>query len=198
MEPSIAAVISAHDVMGIDMPIGLPADRPRSADIEARKFLRPRGSTVFPTPPRACIGANDYAAACAVARQTTGKAISKQAWNIVAKIDEVDRCVSAADEDRVAEMHPECSFLAMQGLVHNDDTPLASKHTSAGRDQRIALVRRIFGPIPAAPRGAQVDDVLDAFAVLWSTERFERGDHFTLQGPAAERDARGLLMRIVV
>lgn len=198
VEASVATVIDAFDVVGIDMPIGLPVDRSRAADIEARRYLRPRGSTVFPTPPRACIDARDYPEACAIAREATGKAISKQAWNIVAKINEVDRCLSTHDERRVAEMHPECSFLAMRNLDSNDAPPLASKHTLLGREQRTALIRRAFGTIPHVPRGAQLDDVLDAYAVLWSAERFARDDHFTLQGPTAERDARGLLMRIVV
>ena len=198
VESSIASVIESFDVVGIDMPIGLPVDRSRAADVEARRYLRPRGSTVFPTPPRACIDAPDYATACADARSATGKAISKQAWNIVAKMKEVDTHVGPEHEQRIAEVHPECSFLAMQRLDSNDARPFESKHTAVGREQRTTVVQRTFDTVVRVPPGAQLDDVLDAYAVLWTAERFARGDHFTLQGPAAERDARGLLMRIVV
>ena len=190
---SVADVIDDFDVIGVDMPIGLPIDTSRHSDIEARKFLRPRGATVFATPPRACIDATDYADACARARVATGKAISIQAWNIVSKIKELDAAVTRELEHRVAEIHPECSFLMM-----NHTRPLDSKHIASGREQRVELIRRFFSVTPVAPRGARLDDVLDAYAVLWSTERFACGEHLTMPANATHRDARGIAMRIVV
>jgi predicted RNase H-like nuclease len=193
VEPSIANVIATFDIVGIDMPIGLPNIFSRQSDFEARRYLRPRGSTVFPTPPRACIDATDYSQACELAREATGKAISIQAWNIVPKIKEVDALISRDHERRVAEMHPECSFLAM-----NNDEALASKHTSVGIEQRSKLVESHFGVTPIALRFARIDDVLDAYAVLWSAERFAAGTHRTMPEHDEQRDARGLLMRIVI
>ena len=193
VESSLATVLAHFDVVGIDMPIGLPIDQPRHSDLEARRYLSPRGSTVFATPPRACIDATDYGNACALARLATGKAISLQAWNITPKIREVDALVAPDLEDRVAEVHPECSFMAMNG-----ERPLASKHTEDGREHRAQLTRHWFGLVPQAPRGARVDDVLDAYAVLWSTERFARGEHRTMPSSLEQRDRRGLIMRIVV
>ena len=52
----------------------------------------------------------------------------------------------------------------------------------------------MFGPV-APLRGARFDDVLDAYAVLWTTERFARGEHVSFGDGA--RDERGILMRIV-
>lgn len=193
VESSIATVLASFDIVGIDMPIGLPIDGPRQSDLDARRYLRPRGSTVFATPPRSCLAAIDYASACALARDATGKAISLQAWNIMPKMREVDAQISSGDEHRVAEIHPECSFTAM-----NDDEPLVSKHSDLGRDQRTRLVRRHFALTPELPWGARTDDMLDAYAVLWSTERFARGEHRTMTRSVAQRDSRGLLMRIVV
>ena len=61
----------------------------------------------------------------------------------------------------------------------------------------------VFGAIvDIRPRGARVDDVLDAFAVLWSAERFARGEHVVLGRDAQQglvmHDERGLPMRIVM
>lgn len=175
------------------MPIGLPIDSARQSDIDARRYLSPRGSTVFPTPPRVCLLATDYAGACELARGATGKAISLQAWNIMSKMRELDAHVTSHHEARVAEIHPECSFMAM-----NNDEPLDSKHTVVGREQRARLIAQHFNVVLARLRGARPDDVFDAYAVLWSTERFARGEHRTMPDGGAQRDARGLLMRIVV
>lgn len=42
-------------VVAIDMPIGLPDDGIRKADVLARRFIRPRSSSVFDTPVREAI-----------------------------------------------------------------------------------------------------------------------------------------------
>ena len=183
-------LVQRHRVVGVDMPIGLPADGDRQADRAARTFLSPRASTIFSTPPRACLGSSDYADACARAAQATGKKISLQSWHILPKIAEVDLALTPADEDRVVEVHPECSFAEMNG-----GRPLVSKHTAEGREVRTALLEGVFGALPPTPRGAARDDVLDAYAVLWSAERFAAGLHHELG--AGQRDERGLLMRIV-
>ena len=45
----------------IDIPIGLPSEGVRAADVAARAFVGPRRSSVFPTPPRAALVAATYA-----------------------------------------------------------------------------------------------------------------------------------------
>jgi predicted RNase H-like nuclease len=177
-------------VIGIDMPIGLPAGGARASDRLARQFLPGRASTIFSTPTRDLIDVGDYAATNAASRARHGRGISKQAFNLFARIRELDAFVTAADEERVAEIHPECSFRQMTGQV------LVSKHTPAGLiSRREAIVER-FGEVPERVPGAKSDDILDAYAVLWSATRFSRGEHRTLSDGA--RDERGLLMRIVV
>ena len=186
-------LVRRHRVVGIDMPIGLAADGDRHADRAARRFLSPRSSTIFSTPSRACLGSSGYVQACARSAAATGKKISLQSWHILNKIAELDHVVSPADEDRVIEVHPECSFAEMHG-----GQPLVSKHTAEGRADRTALLEREFGALPDTPRGASRDDVLDAYAVLWTAERFAQGVHRELRGEDHQRDERGLLMRIVV
>ena len=76
---------------GIDIPIGLPPGGPRACDVAARRMLGPRRSTIFPAPARAVLEAEGYEQACALSRAASGKAISKQTFNILPKIREVDR-----------------------------------------------------------------------------------------------------------
>ena len=182
-----------HRVVGVDMPIGLAANGDRHADRAARRFISPRGSTIFSTPPRVCLRASDYADACERSARASGKKISLQSWHILGKIADLDHALTPADEDRVVEVHPECSFAEMNG-----GTPLVSKHSAEGRAVRTALLETVFGALPPTPRGAARDDVLDAYAVLWTAERFAAGLHRDLGAEVGQRDERGLLMRIVV
>ena len=72
------------------------------------------------------------------------------------------------------EVHPECSFRTMTG--HD----LPPKRTAAGFDERRTLIESVFGPVDTKLAGAARDDVLDAYAVLWSVERHQRGEHMVL------------------
>jgi predicted RNase H-like nuclease len=183
--------VDSNVVVGIDMPIGLSDDGPRACDIEARRFLGRRGSSVFPAPPRSSLTCTNYQSALATARSTTGRGISVQTFNIIAKIAELDRLISPVDHDRVVEIHPECSFKML-----NDSRDLPPKRTPIGKALRRKLLTQHFKKIPShAPHGAAIDDVYDAYAVLWSATRFARGDHHTFGDGG--RDARGLEMRIV-
>ncbi len=69
----------------IDIPIGLAADgSPGRADIEARRRLGPRRSSVFPAPVRAVLAAIHLRGGLrALPRRACGKAISKQLFNIL-------------------------------------------------------------------------------------------------------------------
>ncbi len=171
-------------VVGIDMPIGLPASGVRASDQHARAILQRRASTIFSTPPRELIVFTDYASANAASKERYGRGIAKQAFHLFARIREVDALVSPALEGRVIEVHPECSFREMTGEL------LPSKHTPLGLAGRRRAVQEIFGEVPERLRGAKPDDILDAYAVLWSAERFARGEHRTLgvaDGPELRR-----------
>jgi predicted RNase H-like nuclease len=188
-------------VVGADIPIGLPESGPRPCDREARRRLgRSRGSSVFPAPIRPMLGAATYEQACARGERADGRRLSRQAWNLLPKIREMDDFLAAGSGRRgwIREVHPELSFAAWNGGVpmgHN-------KKTAAGREERRALAAAGFGSgweavqagLPATGYGE--DDVLDALAVLWSARRIAAGRARRLP-EAPERDARGLPMEIV-
>jgi predicted RNase H-like nuclease len=98
--------------------------------------------------------------------------------------------IDATNQTRFAEASPECSFRALTGAV------LPPKRTREGREARVAAMEAEFGPIELRVPGARPDDVLDAYALLWTARRHAAGAATCLAG--AETDARGLVMRIVV
>jgi predicted RNase H-like nuclease len=155
------------DVIAVDVPIGIPATE-RAADMEARKVVGPRASSVFTTPPRAALEAATFAEAVAEARAVTGKGISQQAYALRHRILEVD--AFAERDDRIVEVHPEVSFaeLAVAPLPY-------SKRTPAGLAERRGLLARAGIEVPEAP-GVPEADVLDAAVAAWTARRYDRGE----------------------
>jgi len=188
----VSARLELEDVthVGVDMPIGLSDAAPRACDMAARKFLGRAGSSVFPAPPRAILDCVEYATALDIARTMTGRGISRQTFNITAKVAELDRLIRSGTAWEFVEVHPECSFLTL-----NAGHPLPTKKTAAGQELRRRLLGEHFDLPATAPRGAAMDDVLDAYAVLWSTMRFRSGVHREFGD--GQMDERGIAMRIV-
>lgn len=182
-------LLADFDLIGIDMPIGLSPDGPRACDAAARKALPGRASTIFSTPPRSLVGITDYAAANTESKQRFGRGVSRQSFAIWPKIRELDVLVRR-DPSRFVEIHPECAFTWMSGSVP------PTKHGEPGKYFRREALQRAFGSVSTALRGAKPDDVLDAYAVLWSALRYSDGVHHALGDGAV--DECGLPMRIVV
>ncbi len=186
------------DRIGIDIPIGLSDDGRRSADMEARRLLRPhRHSSVFPAPIRCVLGAPSYKEACAIsaARHVDQKMISKQTYSLTLKIDEVDRLMDSETQLRVVEVHPEVCFWALNGGAPLPNT----KRTQAGEFERLHLLATVFSDDLAStevPDGAARDDFYDACAAAWSASRFATGQHGTLP-EEPPLDSRGLRMEII-
>ena len=187
------------EVVAVDAPIGLVERGARACDLAARAVLGPRRSSVFPAPLRPLLAAASYAEASRLRRAIEGKGLSRQTWAIVPKIVELDLLLrgNAAARAALREVHPEVSFLKL-----NRDRPLqASKRKPEGRAERLALLRAWCGDAidrALAERRAlacAADDVLDAFAALWSAERIARGAAISLP-PEPPRDACGLPMAI--
>lgn len=160
-------------VIGIDIPIGLPDQSAREADLLARKAAGQRWASVFVTPVRAALACPGHEEASALNRELAGSGISRQAFNLRDKILQVDRWLPDAP-CAAAEVHPELCFAAMAGA------PLADgKTTWAGAARRHALLAaegiRISGDLGLSGVGAGVDDVLDAAAVAWTARRIARG-----------------------
>ena len=201
---SAAALLAEAPVPGIiaiDIPIGLAGRGMRACDGEARSRLGwPRRSSVFPPPLRPALSAASQAEATRITREIDGKGVGAQAFNIYAKIREVDawlRASPAPIRERVYEAHPELCFQAWAGgraMAHG-------KRTSEGREERLRLVEAWLGPgvlaraRTAARRSkAADDDILDSIATLWTAQRIARGGFVALGDGAA--DECGLPMRI--
>jgi predicted RNase H-like nuclease len=186
-----------HDgsgVVAIDVPIGLPETGTRHCDHEARRLLGRRGVSVFAAPVRPVLGCSTYAEARTVLAARGGASMSAQAFGIVAAVRQVDAALTAADEHRVVEAHPEVAFCLMGG-----GPGLAGKRTEDGAAARLRLLEEWLpgaGQVLAeAPRPARRDDALDALACLWVARRWAAGEA-TVLGDGC-RDGRGLVMRIV-
>ncbi len=192
-DEELVALFAQCAVIAIDIPIGLSERGPRACDSHARRFVRNRGSSVFPAPLRAFINLHDYAEVNRLSRELQKRGVSKQAFMIYPKVAQIDRVLQRHHElrPRVYEIHPEVSF-----TMWNDGAPIgASKHTRDGIAARRALATRHFGELPPTPRGAHEDDLLDAFAALWTAERIAAGRARELGD--AHVDVTGLPMRIV-
>lgn len=193
----------APEIVAIDIPIGLPDKGPRACDQAARKLLGSRGASVFPAPIRPLLACADWAAACATRQRVERKRISKQAWAITPKINEVDRLLQRHEvaRSKLREVHPEVCFTVMNG-----GTPmLHPKKRSAGRQERLSLLETIFrredlaaalDPRLKLRREVARDDVLDAFAALWTARRVHVGTARVLPDPPP-RDGCGLPCEIV-
>jgi predicted RNase H-like nuclease len=178
--------------VGIDMPIGLPDAGVRESDAQLRRFLGPRHASVFSTPPRAVLAASTYPEALALARDIDGRGISKQAFNLLPKVRELDALIDPSLNEVIVEVHPESSFAAMAGA------PLASRKKQAtGRLERIALLEANLPGFDARALGPIDDDVLDACAAAWSAARVARGEAMVL-GDSVARDQRGLRMVVAI
>jgi predicted RNase H-like nuclease len=168
--------------LAVDMPIGLLETGPRVCDVEARRRLGPRRSSVFSAPPRSMLRAATYRDALAIA------GISKQAFNLVPKIREVDALMTPSRQRHVIEAHPELCFSLLRGA------PCAwPKRAREGRAERLAVVAPVNeGP----PAGAAWDDMLDAAALVHTARRLLQGDVERLGDGAI--DAKGLRCEIVL
>lgn len=196
----VLALPERPGVIAVDMPIGL-LDRPvpggRACDREARKVLgRLRASSVFTPPTRPGLAALRYAEVAAL----NGTGMSKEAFNILPKIRELDAVLTPCDHQRVFEAHPELAFAALAGapVRHNKKTP-------EGRRARARLLRRIFGKAFLDPMRIRLehglarvalDDVADAYVLAHVADRILRGVGTRLPAGQPAVDSRGLRMEI--
>lgn len=186
-----ALAVPDVDVIAIDMPIGLSEDGVRACDVAARKRLGRAGSSVFPAPLRQVLAAEDYLEACRISVEASGKALSKQAWNLVPAIRSLDDALGDPPSERVVEVHPELAFRRMDLRVSDP------KVTARGTMQRLTALRGAMDveqALPDAPPLVPMVDALDACAAAWSAARLAEGRGECLGDGAV--DSRGRPMRI--
>lgn len=186
----------------IDVPIGLSPDSPRMCDLAARRYLgKPRNSSVFPAPCRATLAAGTYQQACDLNSQASGRKVSKQLFNLLDKIREIDSLVTRDRQHWFREAHPELIFAVLggnkRGLTHNKKTP-------EGEQERLAILRRHTPHFDAREVRSQLgleatarDDIIDAVACLVTARRLLSGEAMILPTGAVPLDARGLRMEMV-
>lgn len=174
-------------IIAVDMPIGLP-DRitgpGRGPEQAVRPFLGARQSSVFSIPSRLAVEAETYGEACRLAQETSDppRKVSRQAFHLFAKIREIDMLLAADPglRRRLIECHPEFAFCRLNGM-----TPMATPKKIRGAfnpegiAERIALLARC-GLDPALffngpPRGAAMDDLVDAAVNMLMAGRHARG-----------------------
>ena len=178
-------------VVGVDMPLHLSATGWRLCDQAVRDHLGAKRSSVFPVPPGPALDVDDYAAACALSRELTGKAFSKQLWMLRPKIQELAAWWAAsAGAIDVREVHPETSFSLMVGA------PIGpSKRTGEGLAARRAALARAGIVVPddvgLGRRLVAADDVVDAAAVAWSARRVAAGRARSFPDPPVTLDGYG-------
>ena len=167
--------------VAIDMPIGLPdhIEGPgRAAEQAVRPLLGERQSSVFSIPARAAVEARTYDEACflSAAASSPPRKVAMQGFMLFPKIREIDTALraDAALAARVVETHPEVIFrmLGGQPLTHTKTSPM-------GASERLAILKSAAFPeallATRPPRGAKLDDFLDALACSHTAMRFAEG-----------------------
>jgi predicted RNase H-like nuclease len=169
------------DIVAVDVPIGLLDVYEiggRECDRQARRELQKRGSSVFVPPVRAVLGAQTYEEAKALSRASSvhNRALSRQTWEIVRKIEEADELLRLNPHLRpiVREVHPEVCFCELVGY------PMKfAKGRSDGRAERRDALAKVFDAEALISEGRRekllLEDVLDALVSCWSAMRLAEG-----------------------
>jgi predicted RNase H-like nuclease len=188
----------------IDIPIGLKTGgrEERLSDLEARKILNVRKSSIFSVPCRKAVYAESYEKACKVNKELAGKSISKQAWNIVPKIRDVDSFLIKNEvfREKIKEVAPEICFQAIRGY------PIKySKKSLDGFFKRKEVLKNICpfteeivetGLSKYRRKEVAKDDILDALAAAITAKMgYKYGFEYVPCEP--EIDSKGLKIQMV-
>lgn len=164
---SVLTLPETPSVIAVDVPIGLPSTASaggRDGDVIARKLLGKRASSVFSAPTRAALAAfragRGYRAVSTANRGgiRTAPGLSRQAFNILPKIAEVDAAVDPAMQSLVREVHPELCFAQAQDgtpMSHPKRRPTAGVSAcgclkALGSRRRLAFLARNYPKTPRA------------------------------------------------
>lgn len=192
---TLAEACEGLSILAVDMPIGfvdLPRP-PRTCEVEARKLLPGKASSVFPTPCRPALDCTTHAEANALSR-SLGVGLNQQTFHLFPKMREVDALMRTDRKLRsvVYEAHPELAFARMNG-----GKPVLSKKRQPDgyAERRELLARHGFETKVDRLTGAARDDILDALAVCRTATLIAAGSATRL-GSVDERDRHGLPMNI--
>jgi len=128
----------------VDIPIGLleSGQEERVCDLEARKVLKLRQSSVFPVPCRPALRSGTWDEASSVNYRCTGRKLSQQSYAISPKIKEVDDFLKENLPARlnIAEVHPELLFWSL----NNSDPMKFNKKTESGFQERKIVLAKYY------------------------------------------------------
>jgi len=187
-------------LIAIDIPIGLTEAGPRICDIEARKLIGPRRSSIFPAPIRPVLQAKTREEADSIGRQVDSRGVPAQAFAIYDKIRDIDEILIKRPglQGRIKEVHPEVCFWAWNSKKYIS----YSKKTEEGQLQRRDLIDKTFGDkiveeirAKYLKKAVATDDIHDAFAALWTAERVCKAKASVIPDPSP-KDAFELHMEM--
>lgn len=155
----------------IDIPIGLTSkSNTRTIDKVMRKNLKGRASTVFTPPCREALSFGEYEEASTENFNVTGKYLSKQSFNIIPKIRQMDDFVTRTTDLEIIESHPEICFK----FFNNGNVVLSKKTSTQGIKQRLNILetynrhaRKFYKKVcdETKRKDVQRDDILDALCL---------------------------------
>lgn len=192
---ALAEACEGLSILAVDMPIGLldVPRPPRACEVEARRLLPGKTSSVFPTPCRPALACTTHAEANRISK-ALGIGLTQQTFHLFPKMREIDELLRARRKLQrvVYEAHPELAFARM-----NEGKPVLSKKRQPdGYAERLKLLARHgFKTNVDRLSGAARDDILDAVAVCRTATLIAAGTATRL-GPAAKKDRHGLPMNI--
>jgi 8-oxo-dGTP diphosphatase len=182
----------------IDIMIGLPKNKEEILpETQARKYLGMRSQSLFSRPCFQALNEKDYAAVCNLNQKILGKKISKQSFALFDKIREVQQFFFEQDKysSILAESHPEICFAAL-----NFDTPLESKKSANGLQQRIELLQYFLKDLSesflkekAKELSCNIDDLLDAAVLMIGSHYIDQNGYESFPSKSTLQDSMKIL-----
>jgi predicted RNase H-like nuclease len=185
----------------VDIPIGLDIDLKkggRIVDKLARKELLTNKSSIFNAPSRLVLEAKNYEEANKI-NKNKGMGLSKQSWNLVKKIKEVDEFIRNSNKTIIFESHPEIIFQAMKR-----DKVSTKKKNDEGIIERTNLLEKngfnkvfLERNLSAKDSFYKKDDFIDACSLFWSANRAIAKTEVKIPNDIV-LDSEGIIMQIKV
>lgn len=194
----------ADPLILIDIPIGLKigGSGERLSDSGARSLLKTRKSSIFPVPCREAVYMENYEKACEVNEKLAGKRISRQAWNIVPKILDVDSFLieNKMFKEKVREVGPEICFQTFAGIPmkYSKKSPEGFLERKKALWKVCPLTDEIIETSLSKYRRNEVakDDILDSLAAAVTAKMGSKyGFKYVPSEP--EIDSKGLKIQLV-
>ena len=185
----------------VDIPIGLDIDLKkggRIVDKLARKELLTNKSSIFNAPSRLVLDAKNYEEANKI-NKSKGMGLSKQSWNLVKKIKEVDKYIRDSNETIIFESHPEIIFQIMK----KDKIFTKKKNEDGIIERRNLLEKNGFNKVfleknlSAKDSFYKKDDFIDACSLFWSANRTIASTEIKIPNDILF-DSEGIIMQIRV